>query len=110
MYGSVKKVKIVVVSAADGTATGTGSELHNGAVLRFVAVPDAGGTQPDDAFDVVLNDDDGYDILAGQGANISQTGATTVVASMGAIANDKITFDASNMGSGKGATFYVYIR
>lgn len=108
LYGRVQKAKIVVVSAADGTATGTSSYAYSGEVLRFVAVPDSGGTQPTNAFDVVINDEDGYDILAGQGANLSNAAATTVVASLGAIANDKITFDASGMGDSKGATFYIY--
>ncbi len=108
--GTVRKVKFVVVSAADGSATGTTSYAYDGAVLRFVAVPDGGATQPTNAFDVVLNDADGYDILAGQGADLSNAAPTTVVASMGAIASDKITLVAANMGDSKGATFYLYLR
>lgn len=110
MHGSIKKVAFVIVSAADGTASGTTTYAHNGAVLRFVAVPDGGGTAPTNLFDVVLNDADGYDILAGQGANLVNTGPTTVVASMGAIANDPITLSATNMGNTKGATLYLYLR
>jgi len=109
-FGTVKKLKITVTSAADGTADGTSTYAYSGAVLRFVAVPDAGGTQPTNAFDVALNDEDGYDILAGQGANLSNAAATTVVASMGAIANDKVAFAGTNMGASKGATFYLYVR
>ena len=57
-----------------------------------------------------MNDADGYDILAGQGANLSNAATTTVVASLGAIANDKISLAATNMGDSKGATLYLYIR
>lgn len=108
--GTVKKIKLVVVSAADGSAAGTTIYAYDGAVLRFVAVPDAAATQPTNLFDIVLNDEDGYDILAGQGANLSNAAATTVVASMGAIATDKVTLVATNMGDSKGVTLYLYIR
>ena len=104
------KVAITVVSAADGTADGISTYAYTGEIVRFVAVPDAGGTQPTDNFDVVLNDQDGYDILAASGANLSNAAATTVVTGLGAIANDKIAFAGTNMGDSKGATFHVYIR
>jgi hypothetical protein len=109
-FSTIKKLKITVTSAADGTATGTSKSSYSGEVLRFVTVPASDGTQPSDDFDVVLDDEDGYDILAGNGANLSNAAATTVVSGMGAIANDKITFDASNMGDSKAAVFYVYLR
>jgi hypothetical protein len=108
--GTVKKIKFEIVSAADGSASGTTTYAYDGAVLRFVTVPDGGATQPTDNFDIVLNDADGYDILAGQGANRSNAAASTVVASMGAVATDKISLAASNMGDSKGATLYLYIR
>lgn len=106
----IQKVKIVAVSAADGTATGTSTHAYTGTIVRLVVVPDAGGTQPTDNFDFVINDEDGYDILAGNGANISNASATTVVSALGAIVQDKMTFDASNMGDSKGVTVYVYVE
>lgn len=109
-HTSVKKVKFVVVSAAGGTASGTTTYAYDGEVLRLVVVPASAGSQPTNAFDLVLNDADGYDILAGQGADLSNAAATTVVSSLGAIAGDTITLSATNMGDTKGATVYVYIR
>lgn len=108
--GGIHKVALAVVSDTDGTADATTTYAYSGEVVRFVAAPDGGGTQPTDNFDMVLNDEDGYDILAGNGANLSNAAATTVATGLGAIANDKIAISASNMGSAKGATFYVYIR
>jgi hypothetical protein len=107
---SVKKIKLVVVSASDGTASGTTPSTYDGEVLRFVAAPGAAGAQPTDQFDIALNDADGYDILAGQGANLSNAAPSTKVGSMGAIAGQKITLAASNMGDSKGVTLYLYIR
>ena len=114
IYGSVKKVTWDWLSAADGSVgTVAGritTEIYNGAVLRAVFVPDAAGTQPSDNYDVAINDADGYDILAGQGANKSNAAAVTVVASMGAVANDKLTLAVTNAGDSKGGIVYLYIR
>ncbi len=106
----LRRVKMVVVSAADGSASGTTVAKYNGEVVRFVAVPDGGGTQPSDQFDIALNDGDGYDILAGVGANLSNAAPTTKVASMGAICSDTITLAATNLGAAKGVTLYLYLR
>lgn len=113
-HGTVKKVTWDWLSAADGSvgaATGvTTTQVYNGALLRAVFVPDSGGTQPSDNYDVVINDADGYDVLAGQGANKSNAAAVTVVASMGAVANDKLTLGVTNAGGSKGGVVYLYIR
>jgi len=106
----VKKIKFVVTSIADGSASGATPNRWNSEGVRFVAVPDGGGTQPTDQFDIALNDSDGYDVLAGQGANLGNAAVSTKVASMGAVCNSALTLSASNMGNAKGATFYVYLR
>jgi hypothetical protein len=113
--GTVKKVKWTWVSAADGSVGAalvntTTSEVYNGAVLRAVFVPDAGGTQPSDNYDVQIQDEDTYDILAAQGDNLSHAAAVTKVASMGAVANDKLKLSITNAGDSKGGVVYVYIR
>jgi hypothetical protein len=110
IYGTVKKVKFAIVSATDGTATATTANAFSGEVLRLVIVPGAAGDAPTDQFDVAVNDADGYDILAGQGANLSNAATTTVVASMGCVANDRLSLSASGMGDQNTATAYVYIR
>jgi hypothetical protein len=106
----MRKVKAVLVSAADGSASGFTPTTVTGEVMRFVAIPDGGGTQPTNLWDVTLTDDDGYDIITGQGANLSNAAPTTVVDSMGAICNDRVHVTAANMGDTKGATLYLYVR
>jgi len=109
-FGTVKKIKFEITSSDAGVATATTTNFFSGEVLRFVSVPGAAAAQPTDAFDIALNDEDGYDILAGQGTNLSNAATTTVVASMGCLANDKIALSAAGMGDQKTATIYVYIR
>lgn len=109
-FGPVKKIKFVITSATDGSATATTTNAFSGEVLRFVSVPGAGGDQPTAAFDIAVNDADGYNILAGQGADLSNAATTTVVVNMGCVANDLLSLAATNMGDQNKATVYVYIR
>src|SRR5689334_18450439 len=44
-----------------------------GESVRVEFVPGAGGTQPTDLYDMVLLDTAGIDVLAGQGANLSNS-------------------------------------
>lgn len=108
--GRIQKVSFDWLASTAGTATAQTARAYSGAVLRAVFVPDGSSTQPTNLYDVAVNDEDGYDILAGQGANLSNSAAVTVVTSMGAVANDKITLDVSNAGSEKGGVVHLYIR
>jgi hypothetical protein len=107
---TVKKVKASVVSAGDGSASGETTLTYSGEILRMAIVPGSGATQPSNDFDLEVLDEDDLDIVAGQGANLSNAAATTVVASMGAVANDKMTFSLTNMGGSKTADIYLYLR
>lgn len=72
--GRYKQVTIDWVSAANGSVSGTFSEF--GELLRVITDP--GSPAPDSAYDLVINDEFGIDILAGQGANLSATASANV--------------------------------
>ncbi len=71
------------LSSSTGTVTansadGTGADIKVvGTLTRVVFTPDAGATLPSDAYDLVVNDAAGLDVLVGLGANLSQTNTTT---------------------------------
>jgi hypothetical protein len=110
-HGSLKKIKFEWTSDAGGTCNyGTTTYAYNGALERVVFVPDSGGTQPDNLFDVTILDADGYDVLAGQGADLSNADTTTVVSSMGAVANDPLHILVTGAGSANAGDVYVYLR
>lgn len=108
--GNFAKVSFACTTDADGDATGSTTARFTGEVIRAVFVPAAGGTQPTNLFDVTVTDDDGYDILAGQGADLSNAAVTTKVASMGAVVNDVLTVVLENGGNAKQATVHVYLK
>ena len=87
-------------------------ELYTGEVLRVVQIPDGGGTQPTDLYDVVVNDGDGADVLLGLGANLGNAANTDKVAAdkLGVVTNSKLTLAVTNAGNAKGGKTILYIR
>ncbi len=107
---SVRKIKFAWV-AAGGSADGTTTLPFTGAIERLVTVPSTAGTQPDDNYDVVVNDEDGNDVLMGAGANRDETNTEQVLASsLGVVTNDKLTLAVTNAGATNAGTVYLYIR
>jgi len=118
---TVKKVTFDWLSDASGNVSGTHTKHLSGEILRVVFIPDSGGTQPTDLYDVTLEDDSGMDVLAGQGANLSNAsttnvtpgvpfkdGATTSVSKM--VVDDLLELKVSNAGNAKGGQVILYIR
>lgn len=112
-YSTIKKIAFAWTSAADGTATGTTTDAYSGEVLRLVTKPGAGGDQPTDLYDVVINDQDTVDVLSGVGANRSNTvteQAVSLAPALGVVANDKLSLSVSGAGNAKSGTAILYIR
>ncbi len=107
---SVRKIKFAWESDT-GNADGTTIAAFTGVLVRLATVPSGGGTQPDDNYDVVINDEDGLDVLMGAGANRDETNAEQVLgSSLGAVTSDKLTLAITNAGDAKKGTVYLYIR
>lgn len=110
-YGNLQKVTFAFTSAADGTASGTSTAAFDGILERAIFAPATGGDQPTDAFDVVVNDEDGYDVLMGAGANLSNAAPTLkTAANLGAVKRDKLAIAVSNAGNVKKGTVILYVR
>ena len=71
---AVKRVKMNWVSDASGDVNGIPTKDISGYPVRVVFIPDSGGTQPDNSYDVELQDQEGQDVLAGAGADLSNSG------------------------------------
>lgn len=106
----VKKIKFSITSATDGTATATTTGNYTGEVLQLVVVPGTSTDQPTNEFDIAVNGEDGYDILAGQGADIDNTATTIVMSNLGCVVNDVLALSASGMGAVKKADVILYLR
>lgn len=108
----VKKVVFDWTSSAAGAADATTTGYYTGRLIYAAQIPDAGGTQPTDAYDVTVVDADGVDLLKALGANLSNA-ATTYKAEadgLGAVVESQLTLGVTNAGNAKGGKTILYIR
>lgn len=106
----IRKIKFAWTSDASGDATGTTTKSYTGELLRLITVPD-GTSAPTDDYDITITDEDGVDVLIGQGANRDTANTEQVIASsLGCVANDKLTLTVANAGNAKKGTVYLYVR
>lgn len=110
--GRISKVKFVWTSSAGGSADATTTGYYTGSIIRVLQIPDGGGTQPTNAYDIVVNDGDGADVLLGLGANLSNAANTDKVAAdkLGVVANSQLTLAVTNAGNAKGGKTILYIQ
>jgi hypothetical protein len=116
----MRPVVVPWTSSAAGAATVSIAQV-NGALQRVYIKPGSGGSQPTDAYDATLVDANGADVLAGQGANLSNTTAknfcpliaatdgTTTTGMLWAL-DESLTLNISNAGNTKSGTVTLYFR
>ena len=112
IHGSVKKITFTWLSSAGGAADGACAAALNGRVLYVAQIPDSGGTQPTNAYDVTLVDSDGIDVLKGLGADLSNAANTYKADAdgLGAVVESVLTLHVTNAGNAKGGKTVVFIR
>ena len=104
---TIDKIVFQWTNNASGTTTGVTANRYTGAIGRVIFDP--GSTAPSDNYDLVINDQNSYDILNGRGANLDSVTTTQVDSIFGAIANSKLTIVVTNAGNAKTGTVVVYI-
>lgn len=114
-FGVIKKIKWEWTAHTDGkvavvTPNAVTTKAYNGEFVRLVTIPDA-TTAPTAAYDVKVYDGDDTDALMGGGADRSATATEQVAAaSLGVVANDKLTLYVEGAGSGGKGTVILYVR
>ena len=103
-------VKMTWVSASDGTGTGTTTYAYTGKLTRAAFDPDGGGTQPSDLYDITITDSDGFDVLNGLGANLSNAANVIKTDNDGLTScASKLTLNLTNAGDTKGGVVVLHI-
>lgn len=110
--GIIHKIKFAWTSSGGGAADATTTGYYTGLLERVVQIPAAGGTQPDDQYDVVVTDSDGADVLGALGANLTNAAQTIKAAKdgLGAVANTQLTLAVTNAGGAKVGSTILYLR
>jgi hypothetical protein len=121
--GKIKKYSIAWVSDAAGAVSGNSFSMAPGSIIAVEFVPDSGGTQPTDLYDVTaLNDDHTTNVFddgagASIGANLSNTTASHKVPFIGGgtvtyvrqwLHGGDYTPVIANAGNAKGGTINIY--
>ena len=108
-HRTFRKLLLAWVSDASGDVNGTLTDVVSGILYRVGFVPDGGGTQPTDLYDITLDDEDGVDVLAANGANLSNANSSQHTDAARAI-DGTLELKVSNAGNAKGGLVALYIR
>ena len=112
--GDVHKLTIDWVSdSATGGASGTTTFAIDGELHKLVTDP--GSPAPDVNYDIVINDEEGLDVLQGVGANRHTTTSEEArVVYSGTAVNpvvaDRLTFQVTNAGNSKQGQAHLYYK
>lgn len=113
--GGVTKYSIAWTSDASGNVSGTSFDMKRGGIGQVKFVPGAGGVQPSSAYDLTLIDSDSVDLLAGTGADLSNSVSTRTVPVIGTgnmlvyFEGGAVTPSISNAGNAKQGTFVLLV-
>lgn len=122
LHGGVVQHSLVWVSAASGIVSGAAVNVSPGTIVEVEFIPDSGGTQPSDLYDVSLLNEHGVNVFddgagASVGANLSNATASTKLPFIGGGAvtyvrrwlhGGALELVVTNAGSAKGGTVNVY--
>jgi hypothetical protein len=100
------------ISNPSGASSGdTIDATYTGRLIWVVQMPDAGGTQPTNAYDVTILDENGVDVLNGLGANISNLANSTKTESekLGAMVSSPLHYVVQNAGDSNGGSTIIVI-
>ena len=111
-HTSVKRIMWDWLSATGGAVTSATLKAYDGLLERVVFDPDAAATQPTAAYDVTITDPDGNDVLAGLGADLSNSATVVKTHANGltAVSGQLLTLNVTNAGDEKGGLVIVYLR
>lgn len=117
--GGVTEYSVDWTSDASGDVTENTFAAKRGRLMRVIFVPDGGGTQPSDNYDVTLLDENGIDLLGGLGANRSNATKSHLplpdatsggsAAGMSFIPAQSLTPTVNNAGNAKGGVIKIYV-
>lgn len=114
IHGTVKKIKAVWTAGTGdeaGAVSGITTKYFDGRIIGVCTVPASGGDAPDDEYGLTVKDEDGVDLLLGNGAGREQAVTEYIAeASCAGIAQSKLTISITSAGAGKKGTVYIYIR
>ena len=106
----VTQYKMAWVSHTDGAVSANTVAVAPGFLVQLKVVPGTSTDIPTDAYDLTLLDGDGCDLLAGAGANMSQTIGTHLKLERIWFNGGTVTPTIAAAGSGKKGTLVLIVE
>lgn len=110
--GHVMRYTYHWTSDASGNVSGDTSTvvLRDGHIIKMEYVPDGGGSQPSDLYDLTLLDANSVDLLNGIGANLSNATSTIILApDLWVDRAEHLQIVVANAGNAKGGTVSIWV-
>ena len=108
----LQKIQWDWLSATGGTVSSAASGWYCGKIVKVSLASDGAPTAPDDAYDVTIEDQDGLDVLSGNGADV--TAAATVYINDPTktlwVRSNVLTLKVANAGDEKGGVVTMLIQ
>ena len=95
-----------------GVVESTASGWYCGKIVRAILASDAAPTAPTTGYDVTIEDEDGYDILSGEGADVTSAATVYLVDPDKClwVRSNSLTLKVANAGAEKGGVVTLYIQ
>jgi hypothetical protein len=109
---AIRKIKWDWACTDLGVVDSTTTKSYSGRVVRCVLASDAGGTAPDNLYDVTILDSDGYDVIHGSGADVTNavTVQVTDATKLMWVKDSKLQLKIATAGNAKGGIVILYIE
>ena len=108
----LQKIQWDWLSATGGAVSSAASGWYCGKIVKVSLASDGAPTAPDDAYDVTIEDQDGLDVLSGNGADV--TAAATVYINDPTktlwVRSNVLTLKVANAGDVKGGVVTMLIQ
>jgi hypothetical protein len=108
----VYRYRVRWTSSAGGAVSANPFTLTHGKLLQIKFVPDGGGTQPTDLYDVTLVDEDNLDYLGGAGADLSNATPKLIMWDPPVMNHTSQQYDVvvANAGATKSGYIYIWVQ
>ena len=112
VFYPIQKISWDWLSASDGTVSSAAFGAYMGKIVKAILASDSGGTAPTDLYDVTIEDEDGYDVLSGGGANVTSAATVYLVDPDKClwVRSNSLTLKVANAGDAKGGVVTLYIQ
>ena len=111
VFYQIQKISWDWLSASDGTVSSAAFGAYMGKIVKAILASDSGGTAPTNLYDVTIEDEDGYDVLSGEGADVTSAATVYLVDPNKClwVRSNSLTLKVANAGDAKGGVVTLYI-